>query len=448
MRVQRAGAWRGWFTALIALALAVRLGMAFIYAPAHDSDTESYLNIARLLHNLTLHGNDATRPPVYPGLIALLQLNEHAVWAAQSAMGIAVSAMLFLISWRLTGRAGLAFVVGAAHSLNLAQLFFEGIVLSETTTTFLFVASLTLLVLRFWAQERWPWTELALGLLAGLLALTRPQMLFWGAVLVPLVWLRRRGQPWRVRASALALLAAPILTLVLGWSFINWRTAGYFGPTSLSGYSLSNMVGNFMEYAPEKYAVVRDIYLKHRALRVAATGNHAMTVWAAFFDLSRAADVDYSGLSRLLTEISLNLILAHPLLYLGNVVQSWVGFWKVPIYWDLDLVHPRALMSIVRNAWSAERAILLGVNFAFLGMGLTWGVRWVARRSHGLELVLLSGWIIVLTASLTQALVEYGENPRYGAPFESLMVLIVTLGGWLLAGGASDPRLAQHEEHA
>jgi hypothetical protein len=386
-----------------------------------------------------LHGNDATRPPVYPGLIALLQLDERAVWAAQAAMGMAVSAMLFLVTWRLTGRAWLAFLAGAAHSLNLAQLFFEGILLSETTTTFLFAASLTLLLLRFRAQERWPWTELMLGVLAGLLALTRPQMLFWSAVLVPLVWLRRRGQPWRVRAAALALLAAPIVTLVLGWSFVNWRTAGYFGPTSLTGYSLSNMVGNFMEYAPDKYATVRDIYLQHRAARVAATGNHAMTVWAAFFDLSRAADLDYSGLSRLLTEISLNLIVAHPMLYLGNVVQSWIGFWKVPVYWDLDLIHPHRLMPILRNAWSVERAMLLGVNFVFLVMGAVWTVRWVLRKLKGIEPVLLGGWMIVLAGSLSQALVEYGENPRYGAPFESLMVWTVIMGGWLLAGRRARP---------
>ena len=421
------------------LALGLRLGMAFIYAPAHDSDTQSYLNIARLLHSLTLHGNDATRPPVYPGLIALLQLDERAVWTAQSAMGLAVSAMLFLVTWRLTGRAWLAFVAGAAHSLNLAQLFFEGMILSETTTTFLLAVSLTLLVLRFRAVERWPWTELVLGVLAGLLALTRPQMLYWSAVLIPLVWLRRRGKPLRVRAAALALLAAPIVTLVLGWSFVNWRTAGYFGPTSLTGYSLTNMVGNFMEYAPDKYASVRDIYLEHRAARVAATGNHAMTVWAAFFDLSRAADVDYSGLSRLLTEISLKLIVAHPLLYLANVVRSWIGFWKVPIYWDLDLIHPHELMSIVRNAWNVERAMLLGVNFVFLGLGVVWTVRWVMRKLEGIERMLLGGWIIALAGSLSQALVEYGENPRYGAPFESLMVWTVIMSVWLLARRRARP---------
>lgn len=437
--MQRAAAWRGWFFALMTLALALRLGMAFVYAPAHDSDTQSYLNIARLLHSLTLHGNDATRPPVYPGLIALLQLDERAVWAAQSTMGLAVSAMLFLVTWRLTGRAWLAFLAGAAHSLNLAQLFFEGMILSETTTTFLFAASLTLLFLRFRAEERWPWTELVLGVLAGLLALTRPQMLFWSAVLIPLAWLRRRAQPWGARVAALALLTMPIVMLVLGWSFINWRTAGYFGPTSLTGYSLSNMVGNFMEYAPDKYAAVRDIYLEHRAARVAATGNHAMTVWAAFFDLSRAADVDYSGLSRLLTEISLKLIVAHPVLYLGNVVQSWIGFWKVPVYWDLDLIHPHMLMSIVRNSWNVERAMLLAVNFAFLVMGAAWTIRWVMRKLEGIEPVLLGGWMIVLAGSLSQALVEYGENPRYGAPFESLMVWTVIVGAWLLAGRRARP---------
>lgn len=423
----------------MALALALRLGMAFVYAPAHDSDTQSYLNIARLLHSLTLHGNDATRPPVYPGLIALLRLDERAVWAAQSVMGLAVSAMLFLVTWRLTGRAWLAFLAGAAHSLNLAQLFFEGMILSETTTTFLFAASLTLLFLRFRAEERWPWTELVLGVLAGLLALTRPQMLFWSAALVPLAWLRRRGQPLRVRAGALALLAAPIVALVLGWSFVNWRTAGYFGPTSLTGYSLSNMVGNFMEYAPDKYAAVRDIYLEHRAARVASTGNHAMTVWAAFFDLSRVADVDYSGLSRLLTEISLKLIVAHPLLYLGNVVQSWIGFWKVPVYWDLDLIHPHGLMPVLRNVWSVERAMLLAVNFVFLVMGAAGTVRWGMRKLEGIEPVLLGGWMIVLVGSLSQALVEYGENPRYGAPFESLMVWTVILGVWLLGGRRARP---------
>jgi hypothetical protein len=164
-----------------------------------------------------------------------------------------------------------------------------------------------------------------------------------------------------------------------------------------------------------------------------------MTVWAAFFDLSRAADVDYSGLSRLLTEISLKLIVAHPLLYLGNVVQSWIGFWKVPVYWDLDLIHPHGLMPVLRNVWSVERAMLLAVNFVFLVMGAAGTVRWGMRKLEGIDPVLHGGWMIVLAGSLSQALVEYGENPRYGVPFESLIVWTVILGAWLLVGRRAHP---------
>ena len=177
-------AWLTWFLALMAMAIVLRAGLAFTYAPAHTTDTEGYLYIARLMHDLNLRGNNAARPPVYPGLIALVQLNENAVWAVQSILGISVSALLYLVTWRLTHRAWLAFLAGALHSVNLAQLYFEGMILAETVTTFLFVLSLALLVLRFRVRERWPRTELVLGLLAAALALTRPQMLFLSGALV------------------------------------------------------------------------------------------------------------------------------------------------------------------------------------------------------------------------------------------------------------------------
>jgi hypothetical protein len=301
-------------------------------------------------------------------------------------------------------------------------------ILAETVTTFLFVLSLALLVLRFRIRERWPRTELVLGLLAAALALTRPQMLFLGGALVPLVWVRRRAESIQSRLSAVGLLASPVVVFVLGWSLVNLKTAGYFGLTSLSGYGLTDMVGNYMEHAPDKYAVVRDIYIEHRDARVAARGNYAQTIWAAFWDLSEATGLDYSGLSRLLTQVSMDLIRAHPDLYLKNVALAWVGFWKVPNYWRLNLVHPSALVPILERVWLVERAGLLGVNGVFLVMGGVWMLRLVTRSLRGLDGILLSLWMVVLAGSVTQALVQYGENPRYGVPFESLMVWSVVIG--------------------
>ena len=430
-------AWLTWFLALMAMAIVLRAGLAFTYAPAHTTDTEGYLYIARLMHDLNLRGNNAARPPVYPGLIALVQLNENAVWAVQSILGISVSALLYLVTWRLTHRAWLAFLAGALHSVNLAQLYFEGMILAETVTTFLFVLSLALLVLRFRVRERWPRTELVLGLLAAALALTRPQMLFLSGALVPLVWVRRRAEPVRTKLAAEGLLVSPVVVFVLVWSLINLRTAGYFGLTSLSGYGLTDMVGNYMEYAPDKYAVVRDIYVEHRDARVAVRGNYAQTVWAAFWDMSEATGLDYSGLSRLLGQVSIDLIRAHPALYLKNVALGWVGFWKVPNYWRLNLVHPTSLVPLLEKVWQVERAGLLGLNGVFLGMGGVWMIRWVRRSLYGLEATLLATWMVVIVGSVAQALVQYGENPRYGVPFEPLMVWTVVMGLWSVARHSS-----------
>jgi hypothetical protein len=191
-----------------------------------------------------------------------------------------------------------------------------------------------------------------------------------------------------------------------------------------------NHTGNFIEYAPEEYAVVRDIYLKHRAEQIATTGNQAMTVWRSFDDLINATGLSYAGLSQLLTQVSVTLIVQHPLLYLQSVSESWLIFWKVSNFWDLELIRIPALVAPLNFIWWAERYAIVAMNIGFLLLGLIWVYRWARKRLTAEETPFLLIWLLVMAGSFFQALLERGDNARYAVSFEVVVISVVLVGGW------------------
>jgi hypothetical protein len=227
------------------------------------------------------------------------------------------------------------------------------------------------------------------------------------------------------------------MALVLGWSTVNWFTTNYFGPTTMTGYYLMNHTGNFIQYAPQEYATVRDIYLKHRAEQIAATGNQSMTIWRSFNNLQHTMRLSYAGLSELLTRLSLILIVQHPFLYLQSVSVAWVDFWKVANYWDPKLVRVRALVPWLGWIWEIERYLIVGLNVLFLELGTYWVFRWIRKQLTPEETPLLWIWILVLLGSVFQALLERGDNARYAVSSEVIILwtVLVTLGRFLTTHG-------------
>ncbi|HZW03730.1 MAG TPA: hypothetical protein VFF68_07380, partial [Anaerolineaceae bacterium] len=335
-----------WLAALLAAALLLRLGLALVYHPADFPDTQGYTQMANVIASGKWMANLGARPPVYPAFILLFGQDRARVWLAQAALGLLSAAVFFLAGLRLTGRPALGFAGGLAAALLLPELFLEAVVMSEVLGAFLLTLTLAAAGLLWTGRSNGVGTALLVGALAGLSTLTRPSFLYIGLLLAVLALLRRKP------AQAAALLV-PFLALVLGWSAVNLKTADVFNLTSLTGYNLINHTGAWIEYAPEEYAGIRDVYIRHRDQRIAETGNQAMTIWRAYPELDPSG-AGYTQVSKDLTALSLRLILRRPDLYAVSAFKAWVGFWKVPIYWQLENVSPPGLVPLLRAAWTAE----------------------------------------------------------------------------------------------
>ena len=120
---------------------------------------------------------------------------DQRIYLAQLGMGLAITLLLFYISWQISGQAWFGGVLALAHSLNLGQLFFEANLLTETSTTFWIILSLA--GLAFWLyhpKQRSAGVACGIGLATTAAALTRQLFIylpFW--ILLFLLIEDRRG---------------------------------------------------------------------------------------------------------------------------------------------------------------------------------------------------------------------------------------------------------------
>jgi len=411
---------------LTVIAVAVRVGLFLVYQPVVYPDTHSYFALASQLLHFDFSDYDGVRTPGYPALLLLASQDPCVVWLMQSAMGVVVSLLLFWICFTHTGNTSWSFVAGLLHALALNQLFFEANVLSETLSTLLVVLSVACLV-RVVTNGPRPLSGVAAGLVSAVVTLTRPAYVYVGPLCVLVVLLFERDAR-RLAAG----LAVAFLLPVLGWAAFNKVTIDYFGLSTMAGYNLTNHSGAFMEQAGDEYATLRDIYLKYRAQKIAETGTHSMTIFGAKREMLEKTGLDQVALSRQLTKLSLQLIVNNPALYLRSVAECWVSFWATPIYIRSDQFTVSGAARAVGSVWPVERMLFLLMNVLAILASVWVLISAVVRRlkgTTGLSITLIVT-CVVMGASMLQALVEFGENARYGIPTQSLAATLVLLVAW------------------
>lgn len=390
------------------------------YQPRLFYDSYGYKEMAVQLKTLNFSSYLGMRTPVYPLLIMLGGINDLVTWIIQSGLGITVSVLLYLLALRLTGNKALSFVVGLSYSLSLYVLFFESMILTETLATFLLVLSLWLLVIAFDKKN------VGLYILSGagisLAALTRPLLL----LLVPLIALflfinlKMNREKTVAMSRILGGLLIPVVILVGGWSLFNQIKLGYFGITTMLGYNLTNHSGAFMQYAPPEYSVVRDIYLKYRD----NTTTHTNLIWLAYPEMQKATGLSFSELSRVLTKMSLQMFIEHPGAYLKGVFKGWNDFWR-PVFWyaDYSLIRSVFFKEFVTYLSILEMSLFSFLNSIFL-LVAAWTIVKALWKPRLFDFNLLF-ILLVLVASILQALVEYGDATRFAIPFLPLILFEV-----------------------
>ncbi len=233
--------WKNPLFWILAVAVLARLPLLLYNGGILWPDSLSFLASAE---NIAFHGDFTQHrmynTPVYPMFLSLfLRLLPQApltgwlIILAQHLLGIGSTLFLWLGGRRLFGAAP-ALVGVLLFTLHPVVLYYEHVPHTET----LFVFILAWLFMRVTRAPASPgaWRAAELGLLCGLLTLTRPVAKY--LVLTLLLWLvlrLRRPRPALARGIALLLGYAVV---VLPWMAFNLRSAGYFGISKGEGTNL------------------------------------------------------------------------------------------------------------------------------------------------------------------------------------------------------------------
>lgn len=403
---------------------ATRAVLWVFYVPTTGMDTGTYQLLADQIAGLDFQHYNGQRTLGYPLLILLAQNNYMILWVIQSILGFFTALLVYLLVRSHTGRWSWALAAGLLSLTALNLMFFEAAIVTETASAFL-LAWVSYLFVRFIQGGCRIRAALILGVMAAILVLTRPQFVFV-ILLLPLLILVFT----HARARQAALVVFLMATVpVLGWMAINKMTVGHFSLTTLLGYNLTNHSGSFIEYAPDEYSIIRDIYLKYRQQKLEQTGSHHMTVFWARQELLAASGLSEVELSSQLQKLSVELIKAHPGLYAKSVAKAWASFWMVPNYWELEKLGAVRLSEALHLIWAIQHPALRACNAFFLGMSviLTW--QWLRHPEQASEcywVPLFLCWL-VMAVSVVQSLVEYGENPRYFIPTQPLVLAAVIM---------------------
>lgn len=148
-------------------------------------------------------------PLYYYFLGGVYRLFGHSFWSArlvQALIGSASCVLLFLLGRRFF-RPSVALLAAGMMALYGPLIFFDGELLTPVLEVFLDLCFLLLAARAIESRSRWEW--LVAGLVLGLSAITRPNVLVVTPIALAWIWTRRtREQPRRAALTAAALFVA------------------------------------------------------------------------------------------------------------------------------------------------------------------------------------------------------------------------------------------------
>jgi hypothetical protein len=397
----------------------------------------SYLQAAQAILRGDFHAL-GLRVPVYPLLIVLCGLSPLALWFAQSILGLAASWMIFDMAFRRTRHSLWSLLIALVCSLTPEVLEYESSMMSEALTGFLLVASLWLITRDEHAGENNIRYPLGLGLTIALAGLTRPLMIalvpVYYCFLVPLGPPARLLQ--RVTLRRTLLFSLPVIVFISAWCSFNYVNSGYFTPTTFTGGNLMDQVNPYVHLAPERFALVRDAWLKSRRVITNPDNRNACLVFEdAAAEIERKTGKTKAQVTHDYALLARYLQIHHPLLCLRRAEQGWMQFWGEPTRDETE--------------WPQESNVALGefgmtlINFlvreieaAFLVLALlSLPCAMVYRKAFVKHEYLI--FASVLWVSVFAAFTEYGENRRFCVPFYALIVYTLMTRAWQWITAAS-----------
>ena len=409
---------------ILSIGLLARLITFFVFYTQATiyPDSGGYIELAERLMSFDLSGYSGKRSPGYPLLIAIAQAEVYVVVFIQFALGLISAVFWYKTLLQLKVNKMLSFYTTLFLSTLLNVIFFETAILVETFTVFLFSWVIFRMVSSQNQSENSLKTELFTGLLLGLLTLVKPfyafvPFLFYGFYILQHFKLKS------IFSKKLLLLVFPLMAY-FGWSYVNQLNTGYFVSTTFLGLNTAQNCVRFAEKSPEEYRWISDPYVEYREKSIEENRNLAMTIWYAYEDGAwDAYNLSFNDFSNELGKFAKATIKENPVDYFKQVVfYSWLDFWKPVIYWHYDQFNLKHANQFYVLIWFTQKTILYLVRLSFLISIPLLLIKDLKNRKLSISSQLS---LLVLAASVLQALVTYGTNSRFSFPFEFIMVFVV-----------------------
>jgi hypothetical protein len=398
---------------------------------------ETYTQAAQDILRFNFHAL-GDRVPVYPLLVALCGLNPRAIWAVQSIMGVASSLMIFDMAFRRTRHGLFSLFVGLTCSLIPEALIYEASVLTEALTNFLLMTSLWFISRCDDAGESNVRYPLGLGAIVALAGLTRPLMICLAPLyyffLVPSRPLKKILRRETIKRTF--FYALPVVAGILGWCGFNYFNNGNFTVTTLAGDNLIHQVDPYVDLAPDRFAVLRDIWLQSRPQGTDNFSHMPVDTYVrAVPEMERQTGKTETQVRHELASLALYLQIHHPLLCLRRAEQGWMKFWGEPdpkeIEWPQSgRIGLREFVTTTAYFFTRE------VKGAFLVLALI-SIPCALFRLKAFTRFEYLIFAIALWASIFAAFTEFGDNRRFCVPFYMVMIYTLLTRGWVWIAATS-----------
>lgn len=411
---------------IILLTVLVRLPAWMCYQPVLFVDSPGYLDYAASLGLGDFSQHDGFRVPGYSIFLLMCGRQPGWIWMAQTVLGILSAGLCYAVARLLGCSWGMGLVSGILYATGLQFIVLEAAILSETLSLF-FLLAICWVALIYVHDPSNRGVSWLVGLLAGGLALVRPQFVFLGGWLGLMLGIFS----WRIfrsfprMAGVLVRIWGPWAALLVFWSTVNAVLVGSFTLSTTTGYSLLNHSGRFIEFAAAEDAEIRDFYLHYRNERmtaVEATGGNVSFLAVPLEEFRRAKGMTYAEFSTYLSKMSSRLFIRHPLLYLHSVAEAWLRFWRIPLIWQAENWQGKGL-NVVKVFWMPEKLVWLTMCVLFIILTprlLPW---FFSAQPERFSIVLLLS--VIWATSVLQALTNFGENARYAIPVLPLVPLVL-----------------------
>ena len=407
----------------IILAIAIRILLTSCYTPLYGNDSPSYAALAKMIEAHSFDGYDGRRTPGYPLFMLLTRYNNETIRIIQYVLGIISIYLTFMIMrLALPARYCWPFILLMGISIQFA--FYESIIQTEGLALFSVVLSLYL----FLRPSKYIYYNLSMaGFVASLGALIRAHLVILVPIYIICALVTHKLLKRSMIVSTLSL-ALPFLLLVGGWSAFNYHKLQRLTFTTLPKADLIAHMIHYIEDADPKYGEVAQAFKEAYAIQ---------REFVEIADDNRAFYASYAG--RLLRErghtnqlenaamkhaMAMDLVRKHPIAYVNQCFSAWARFWRVHIIIYSECFENSSLYALFTKLWLPIKVMWLLLNIIFIAM-----IPFVyfLNLPDAQKTMLFTVYLLLLGASVSQAITQYYDNARFAIPFQPLAGIAISI---------------------